>query len=372
MPVPPPSGHSDRQALDLALRLAIAGLVFWALLRLVAPFVELGLWAVVTASALYPLWRWLAGRIGPWPAAALVTLGALLVVLGPMALLATSAVRSAELLTARIHGGQLVLPPPPASLVHLPVVGPAVESNWELARTNFHELMTRYGPRLIGFGEAAARPALHFAEGMAIFLAAVALAGLLYVPGDRIGDELRRRAAGFLGERGGRFVDIASGTIRVVARGVLGVAAVQALIIGTGMMYGGVPAAGLLALAVLALAALQIGVMPITVPVVIWAWFTLDAGQAILLTAWLTVGTFIDLVLKPIMLGSSLGTPRLVIFAGVMMGAISYGPIGLFIGPVLLAVVWDVLRTGLDGPANLDAPAARPKGVTREPAEWNR
>ena len=68
----------------------------------------------------------------------------------------------------------------------------------------------------------------------------------------------------------------------------LGVAAVQALIIGTGMMYGGVPAAGLLALAVLALAALQVGVMPITVPVVIWAWFTLDAGQAILLTAWLT------------------------------------------------------------------------------------
>ncbi|PJN96229.1 hypothetical protein CNY89_03820 [Amaricoccus sp. HAR-UPW-R2A-40] len=125
-------------------------------------------------------------------------------------------------------------------------------------------------------------------------------------------------------------------------------------------------AAGLLALAVLALAALQVGVMPITVPVVIWAWFARDPGQAILLTAWLTVGTFIDLVLKPIMLGSSLGTPRLVIFAGVMMGAISYGPIGLFIGPVLLAVVWDVLRTGLDGPE------VRPKGVTREPAGWNR
>ena len=55
-----------------------------------------------------------------------LAMAALLVVLGPMALLATSAVRSAELLAARIHGGQLVLPPPPASLVHLPVVGAAV------------------------------------------------------------------------------------------------------------------------------------------------------------------------------------------------------------------------------------------------------
>lgn len=350
MSVPPPSGPADGQA--LALRLALAGLVLWALLRLIAPFLELGLWAVVTASALHPLWRWLAGRIGSWPAAALLTLGALLVVLGPMALLAASAVRSAELLAARIHGGHLVLPAPPASLLDLPVVGPAIASNWDLARTNFHELVTRVGPRLIGFGEAAARPALHFAEGMAIFLAAVALAGALYVPGARIGAALRHRAARLLGERGGRFVDLASGTIRVVARGVLGVAAVQALIIGTGMMVAGVPAAGLLALAVLALAALQVGVMPITVPVVVWGWLTLDPGQAILLTAWLTLGTFIDLVLKPIMLGSSLGTPRLVIFAGVMMGAISYGPVGLFVGPVLLAVVWDVLRTGLEAPTD--------------------
>ena len=91
-------------------------------------------------------------------------------------------------------------------------------------------------------------------EGVAVFyILAVALAGALYVPGARIGAALRHRAARLLGERGGRFVDLASGTIRVVARGVLGVAAVQALIIGTGMMVAGVPAAGLLALAVLAL-----------------------------------------------------------------------------------------------------------------------
>lgn len=342
MPIPP--ADPQRRTPELALRLILAAAFLWALVRLVGPFVELALWAVVTASALFPLWRWLAARIGAWPAAAAVTLGALALVLGPIAVLAHSAVQSAEILLSRIHAGRMNLPDLPEAVRNLPMVGAVIETNWDLARTNIQELATRFGPRLLGFGEAAARPALHFAEGMAIFLTAVVLAGALYVPGARLGREARSAAAVFLGRRGERFVDIASGTVRTVARGVLGVAAIQALVIGTGLVVLGAPAAGLLALAVLALSALQAGVMPVTVPVTIWAWFSQPPAAAALLTIWMTVGTFLDLPLKPALLGSSLGTPRLLIFAGVMMGAIAYGPIGLFIGPVLLAVVWDLLR----------------------------
>lgn len=355
MPFPSsPEPGQDQRILDLALRLAIVGGALWALLRLIAPFVELGLWTVVTASALFPIWRWFSLRIGAWPAAAAVTFGALAVVLGPIAVLTNSAIRSAEALLARLQAGQLVLPDLPESVRELPIIGDPINSNWELARTNIHELVTRFGPRLIGFGEAAAGPALHFAAAMAIFLAAVALAGALYVPGARLGQDLRRTTGSLLGPRGVRFIDIASGTVRTVARGVLGVAAIQALIMGVGLVVLDVPGAGLLALAALALSALQIGATPVAAVVIVWAWLTRDAGAAALLTVWMTIGAFIDLPLKPALLGSGFGTPRLLIFAGVTMGAVAYGPVGLFVGPVLLAVIWDMLR---------DAAAERPGGI---------
>ncbi len=358
-PNPPAAGRApERLALDIALYLGLIGVFAWAALALLWPFAGLILWTLVIAAALRPAWIGLSAALGGRErlAAFLVTAGALLVLIGPIAMLATSLVASAEWIAGRLHAGGIELPDPPAFLTGLPAVGPEIAQNWQLASTNLEALLTRYGHTLLGAGEAAARPALHLFEGAAIFLAAVALSGFLHRPGAALAAAARQGVGKVLGPRSGGFVDIAGATVRTVARGVIGVAAIQALLVGVGLIVAGVPAAGLLTLAALVLAIIQAGVWPVVVPVAAWAFFTRDMGSAALLSGWLFFAAILDVPLKPLMLGRGIETPRLVIFAGVIGGTIAYGLIGLFVGPVLLALAYQVVRFGLYGEAGASAP----------------
>jgi predicted PurR-regulated permease PerM len=340
-------------AADVALRLVLLGVFAYLALDLFRPFLGLMLWTAVIAAALHPAYAGLRDRLGGRPrlAATLVTLAALAVALGPLAMLAASLVQSAEWLAARVAARAIEIPAPPQRLVDLPLVGKAVASNWALATTNLEGFLARYGRTLIGAGEVAVRPAIHAAEGAAVILAAVALAGFLLVPGERLGEGLRRGTGRLMGAPAVRFVDVSAATVRTVARGVLGVAAIQALAVGVALIVVGVPGAGLLTLAALVLAIVQIGVAPVTVPVAIWAWLTKDGATAALLTAYMVPATLIDVPLKPLMLGRAVTTPPLVIFAGVVAGTVSYGLIGLFLGPILVAIAFDLLRTEVLGGA---------------------
>ncbi len=293
---PPPSGPAataaarppERLAFDIALHLGVIGVFAYLVFDLVRPFGPLLIWAVIVAAALHPAYLWLAARLGGRGglAAALVTAAALLVMLGPVATLAASLVQSAEWLIAedpRRRGA----PACPAAAAARPArVGPAIKSNWELATSNLEAFIHRYAGALLGAGERAVWPALRVADGAATFFAAVALSGLLHVHAGALAAALRRFTGQALGARNARFVDVGSATIRNVARGVIGVAVIQALLIGVGLIVAGVPAAGVLTLACLVLAIVQIGALPIVVPVVIWAWFmTRDGTSAALLAA---------------------------------------------------------------------------------------
>ena len=169
------------------------------------------------------------------------------------------------------------------------------------------------------------------------------IAGFLYVPGPRLVAGFRLFAQRVIGSRGSGFVDLAGATIRNVARGVIGVAIIQALLVGLGLIVAQVPAAGLLTLAVLVLAILQIGSAPVVLPLLIWAWFAMGWLPALLLTLYLIPVSVADNLLKPVLMGKGLHTPMLVILVGVIGGTISYGLIGLFLGPIVLAVFYDLL-----------------------------
>ena len=105
----------------------------------------------------------------------------------------------------------------------------------------------------------------------------------------------------------------------------------------------GVPHAGVLAFAVLILAILQIGSAVVLIPVIIWIWATKDFAVALPLTIYLLVVGFADNVLKPILMGRGLNTPMLVIFIGVLGGMLAHGILGLFVGPIILAVTWELM-----------------------------
>jgi predicted PurR-regulated permease PerM len=144
-------------------------------------------------------------------------------------------------------------------------------------------------------------------------------------------------------ERGEEFVQIAGATIRAVARGVIGISALQAFLAGIGFVAAGIPAASLLTSAVLILGIIQIGPSILIIPLIIWAWTAMEATTALLFTVYMIPVNLIDNILRPLVMGRGLDTPILIILIGVIGGTISYGITGLFLGPIVLAVIWELL-----------------------------
>ena len=144
-------------------------------------------------------------------------------------------------------------------------------------------------------------------------------------------------------KQGGEFVDIAGATIRNISRGVIGIAFLQALLAGIGFLVAGLPAAGLLSFLVLLLGIPRGGLSVIILPVLVWYWLTKDTAPAALFTIYMISVSLMDNVLRPLIMAHGLNTPMPVIFIGLIGGTIAHGLIGLFVGPVVLAIMWQVL-----------------------------
>jgi predicted PurR-regulated permease PerM len=157
------------------------------------------------------------------------------------------------------------------------------------------------------------------------------------------------------GERAEEFARITKETIRSVAKGVLGVALIQATLAGLGFMVVGLPAAGLLALICLFLAIIQLGLAPITIPAVIYVFYTAETLTAVVFLIWCIIVTPIDAVLKPILLGKGAPVPMIVIFLGVLGGFLTQGIIGLFVGAVILSLGFRIYLSWVDRASELEA-----------------
>jgi predicted PurR-regulated permease PerM len=152
-----------------------------------------------------------------------------------------------------------------------------------------------------------------------------------------------------MGDHGIETVANAEITIRNVARGILGVAFIQAFLAGLGFLVAGIPGAGLWALFGFVLAIVQIGVGPVVIAVLIYAFLKLSTLTAILLTVWCIPLLLIDNVLKPLLLGRGAPVPMLIIFLGAIGGFISFGTIGLFVGAVVLSLGYNLFLLWLKG-----------------------
>ena len=135
----------------------------------------------------------------------------------------------------------------------------------------------------------------------------------------------------------------AAATIRTISRGVIGISVLQALLAGIGLIVAGIPLASLITFAVLILGIVQIGPSIVLVPVIIWSWVAMETTTALLFTVYMIPVNLLDNVLRPIIMGRGLKTPMPVILIGVLGGALAYGFTGLFLGPIVLAVIWELL-----------------------------
>jgi predicted PurR-regulated permease PerM len=175
------------------------------------------------------------------------------------------------------------------------------------------------------------------------FVASVVIAGVLFLPGPRLATGVRAFASRLIAPRGAHFVDLAGATIRNVSRGVIGVALLQALLAGVILYLAGIPGAGLIAFGVLLFCIVQIGPAPILLPVLVWIWMTHPTSFALVLTLLLVPVALVDNVLKPILMARGLTTPMLVILTGVIGGTLTHGLVGLFLGPVVLSVFYELV-----------------------------
>ncbi|MBV9459105.1 MAG: AI-2E family transporter, partial [Bradyrhizobium sp.] len=153
-----------------------------------------------------------------------------------------------------------------------------------------------------------------------------------------------------LATRGDALVELAAATIRSVSLGVVGISGLQALLAGPAFILAGLPGSSLLTSAVLILGIIQIGPSIVLIPLVIWSWFVMEPSKALLFTCYLVPVGLMDNVLRPLVMARGLRTPMPVILVGVLGGTLSAGITGLFLGPIVLAVIWELLLPWLHEP----------------------
>ena len=335
--------------IEIAIRLGALGLLLYWSLVLVRPFLSIVIWSVVLTVALYPVFDWMARRLGERRrlAAVLITVLSLLIVIGPATWLALGLIDSLRMISERIDFSALTIPPPSKSVKDWPVIGDTIYQFWDLASTNFRAALAKIMPQLKPLGSSLLRVGADTGIGIIKFLASIIIAGFLFSPAPTLVDAVKQFARRLNAARGEEFVTQAGATIRAVSRGVIGISVLQALLAGIGLMVAGIPQASLIAFAVLVCGIIQIGPSIILIPVVIWSWTTMETTSALLFTAYMIPVNLIDNVLRPIIMGRGLKTPMLVILIGVIGGTLAYGIIGLFLGPIVLAVIWELLAAWL-------------------------
>lgn len=335
----------SRFTIDMAIRLAlIAGVVYVSLL-LLRPVAPLLLWSVILAVAVFPLYGLLRRRasVPPWLAATLLSILLLVLLVTPVILLSTSAIETLEAYGHMVLEGNRVLPPPPVSVRSWPLVGERLHDFWLAAANDSRSFLTAHVTQITSFGRFVGSIAAGVAFEVLQFAAAIIIAGVLLAYSDRLSVTVTGLAGRIADARGRHFVEIAGSTIRNVSQGVIGVALLQAALLGLGMLVAGVPFAGALTFVCLVLAIVQVGPNIVMIPVVIWAWFTMPLVTAAIFTVYTAPLLLLDNVLRPILMARGLQTPMPVILAGVICGTLAGGLIGLFVGPVVLAVFYDLL-----------------------------
>jgi predicted PurR-regulated permease PerM len=341
---PPKLSAPNDELLLLAIRIVCLGFLgYWSLI-LIRPFLTIIVWSIIIAVALYPIFDWLSAKLYNHRAlaAAAITILSLLVMLGPATWLALSLAETVRTLLARLGDGTLTFPPPSEAVKAWPLIGEKIYEGWLLASTNLRALVVEAAPHLKPLGTSLLNAAGSMGINLLKFIIAVVISGFLFIPGPSLIHSIKNMLSRVAAARGEEFVDLAGATIRNVSRGIIGIAILQALLAGIGLLFAGVPAAGLFSFLVLVLGIIQIGPSIVLLPLIVWSWFAMDTTTAVLFTLYMIPVNLLDNILRPLV-AKGLSTPMPVILIGVLGGTLVHGVIGLFVGPIVLSIGWQLL-----------------------------
>ena len=363
------NGRTSPDIIRITIVVLLTGLLLVASFWTMLPFLGSLVWATAIVVATWPLLlyveRMLGGRRSL--ATAVMTVFMLVIFVAPfwlaVASLMEASLEGIDLARAYLTHG---LPPPPSWLTDIPVLGARVTGKWQALAAAGPEALTEL---LRPYARSAAAWMLTATGGfggvLLHFLVTVIIAGILYARGELAAKGLLAFGRRVGGERGESMVRLAGQSVRGVALGVVVTALVQTSLAGLGLWVSGTPRPALLTAAVFVLCIAQIGPLPIFAAAVAWLFWTGSSGWATALIVWTLVVGPLDNFLRPILIRRGVDLPLLLIIAGVVGGLFGFGVMGLFVGPVILAITYASLEAWIGEQA--PPPASAPPDSVPEP-----
>jgi predicted PurR-regulated permease PerM len=346
------SAAPERDLTRIVLAVLFIGALLASTLWILKPFLGAIIWATMIVVATWPamlaVQRMAGGR--RWVGVSVMSLVLLLVLVVPLsAAIGTVVAHADDIVGAVKNLREFKLPPPPAWLGEVPLAGARLVNGWEQLRTQGMEtLAARLSPYASALTLWFVAQLGSFGALFLQFVLTVVAAALLFADGETAADWALRFGARLGGERGENAVRLSGQAIRSVARGVVVTALVQALIGGLGLWIADVPFATLLTAIMFLLAVAQIGAVPILLAADLWLFWSGSPGMGTFLVVVTVIAAALDNVLRPILIKQGAAElPLLVIFVGVIGGLVAFGLIGIFIGPLVLAVAHTLVRAWL-------------------------
>ncbi|HTT39669.1 MAG TPA: AI-2E family transporter [Burkholderiales bacterium] len=318
----------------LSVLLAGCLLVLW-------PFMSALLWAVVLSFSSWPIYRRVVKLLGGRRtlAATAMTLAMVLTVLMPFVIIGTALGDSVkEFASAVRHSLETGLPPPPAWLANVPLVGHQAAAYWQSLAADTPRLLHEAQRLVEPLSARLLKIALALGGGLLDLALSILIAFFLFRNGLSVAERLTTGVERIGGERGRRLLTVAGNTVRGVVYGILGTALVQSVMAGIGFVIAGVPGAALLALLTFFLSVVPVGPPLVWAPVALWLFEQGNTGLGIFMLIWGVGVSSVDNVVKPWLIAQGSDMPFILIFFGVIGGALAFGFIGVFLGPTLLAV----------------------------------
>ena len=316
-------------------------------IRVLQPFLASILWAAMIVIATWPVmttvqrWLWRSRAA----ATTVMTLALLLLLVIPLALVIATIVANADAMVAWAATlNSVTMPPPPEWLTRVPVVGGPIVDGWRrLADSRLADLAGSVAPYVAAVIVWLASTMKGFGLLTLQLLLTVAIAGVMYAKGEHAAEGLLKFGRRLAGDDGDRVIRLAGQAIRAVALGVVLTACAQAVLAGLGLLLAGIPFAPVLTALVFVLCIAQLGPLLVLVPSVAWLFWSGDTGTATLLLVWSVVVAPLDNLLRPVLMTKGVDLPMLLMFTGVIGGLLAFGLIGIFVGPVVLAIVYTLL-----------------------------
>lgn len=353
----------NQRVIDLAIKLtAMAVIIVWCF-QIVKPFILITIWSAILAVGLYPLHVKITSAMKGSKkfASIFIAILGISIIAVPAINLSSSAIDSAQHVYTGIEEGTLKIPAANESIKEWPVVGEKLYKLWQDSSQDIEKVASQYPEQIKSLSSALLSGVADIGGGVIQFIVSLIIATVFMANAATMHHGISLLMRRLMNANGDRTINTTVASIRSVATGVLGVAVIQSLISGVGLMIADIPGAGIWAIVVLILAIAQLPPIIILGPIAAYYFSVADTTPAVIFLIFSIIVSASDAFLKPLFLGRGMNIPMLVILLGAIGGMLWSGIIGLFVGAVVLALGYELMTDWLEQTITEDTSEIEPE-----------